>query len=140
MWLAGCRASGARWLPRRQGAGGGEDVIMFRTLLERKARVRYRPEMVVLHAVESWRLSRRYFLKLHYLAGIRKRHDQPTYERTIFGVPPFMLAQLFQHTVRSAIMYATNRPGKLRQAMNATHALGLIRGMLARKAEMETKL
>lgn len=112
--------------------GGGSDQVMFRALVERGARIRYRPDMAVLHAVETWRLSRRYFLKLHYLAGVRKRHELPTYTRTVLGVPPFMYAQCLRHLLRGLWMYACNRPGKLRQLMNATHELGLMRGLYLR--------
>jgi glycosyltransferase involved in cell wall biosynthesis len=115
--------------------GGGSDAIMFRTLVERRARIRYRPDMAVRHAVETWRLSRRYFLKLHYLAGIRKRHELPVYPRALFGVPPFLLGQFARHLYRAAVMYALNKPGKLRQMMNASHALGLIRGLRQRARE-----
>jgi len=113
-------------------AGGGSDSIMFRTLVQRRARIRYRPEMVVLHSVEPWRLHRRYFLKLHYLAGMRKRHELPVYARTLYGIPPFLLGQFVRHLFRATMMYALNKPGKLRQMMNATHALGLIHGMYLR--------
>jgi glycosyltransferase involved in cell wall biosynthesis len=112
--------------------GGGEDVMMLRALLEHGTRIRYRPEMAVLHAVEAWRLHRRYFLKLHYLAGIRKRHELPAYERALFGVPPFLFAQFARHLSRAIAMYILNKPGKLRQMMNATHALGLIKGCTMR--------
>jgi glycosyltransferase involved in cell wall biosynthesis len=112
--------------------GGGSDATMFCTLLERKVRMRYRPEMVVLHAVEPWRLCRRYFLELHYLAGIRKRHDLPRYERTLFGIPPFLFGQFARHLSRAIVMYSLDKPGKLRQMMNATHALGLIKGCAMR--------
>jgi glycosyltransferase involved in cell wall biosynthesis len=115
--------------------GGGSDAIMFRTLVERKARIRYRPEMAVLHTVEPWRLHRRYFLKLHYLAGIRKRHDLPVYEKALFGVPPFLFSQFSKHLLRTIVMYALNKPGKLRQMMNTTHALGLIQGLYKRAHE-----
>jgi len=115
--------------------GGGSDAIMFRTLVERRARIRYRPDMVVRHAVETWRLSRRYFLKLHYLAGVRKRHEMPAYPRTLFGVPPFLFGQFARHFYQAAMMYAFNKPGKLRQMMNATHALGLIMGLHQRARE-----
>ena len=115
-------------------AGGGSDAIMFRAWVERKARIRYRPDMAVLHAVEPWRLHRRYFIKLHYLAGIRRQHDLPRFERTFFGVPPFMLVQFGRHIAKAAAMYALQRSGRLRQAMNASHALGLMVGLRRRRA------
>jgi glycosyltransferase involved in cell wall biosynthesis len=116
--------------------GGGSDAIMFATLLERKARIRYRSDMVVLHSVEPWRLKRLYFIKLHYLAGIRKRHELPTFERNLFGIPLFMFGQLAKHLAKALVLYAANQPGKLRQAMNASHALGLMAGLYRRRKEI----
>jgi glycosyltransferase involved in cell wall biosynthesis len=116
-------------------AGGGSDAIMFRVLLERGVRIRYRSDMAVLHTVETWRLHRRYFLKLHYLAGMRKRHEFPSFSRSVFGIPPFLAAQFATHLSRAALMYALNKPGKLRQMMNAAHALGLISGLYKRAHE-----
>jgi glycosyltransferase involved in cell wall biosynthesis len=109
--------------------GGGSDAVMFRTLLERKTRIRYRPEMAVLHAVESWRLKRCYFLKLHFRAGLR--HGQfrlPDYPKNIFGVPPFLVSQFFSHCLKTMGLTLTGKPGKIRQAMNAANAIGLIIG------------
>ncbi len=109
--------------------GGGEDAIMLRTLLERKARIRYCPDMVVLHAVESWRLRRSYFLKLHYRAGLR--HGQfslPRYPQTLLGVPPFMITQFLTHCGRTLKLALTGKSGLVRQAMNAAHALGSLQG------------
>jgi len=115
------------------GAGGGEDVVMLRGLLGLNAKIRYRPDMVVDHGVEPWRLSKRYFLRLHYLAGMRKGlHEYPDYPRKLFGVPPFLIMQALRQSIRALSMAALARQGYLRQGMNATHALGLIRGLLKR--------
>lgn len=109
--------------------GGGEDAIMFRELLARKARLRYRPDMVVHHFVEPWRLHRGYFLRLHYRAGQRYgRFQLPEYPRTLFGVPPFLLFQFLRQCSRT--VWARQR---LRQAMNASHALGTLLGYAQRK-------
>jgi len=109
--------------------GGGEDAMMLRALLERKARIRYRPEMAVLHAVEPWRLRRSYFMKLHYRAGLRHgRLSLPDYPKTLLGVPPFMLAQFLGHCGRTLKLALRGEPGLIRQAMNAAHALGSVQG------------
>jgi glycosyltransferase involved in cell wall biosynthesis len=112
-----------------KGIGGGEDFKMFTALLQSGARIRYRPEMSVLHAVEPWRLKRRYFLRVHYRSGMRRgKFELPIYPRLLLGVPPFMLAQFTAHcwtTVRFALR---GHPSVLRQAMNATFALGAIVG------------
>lgn len=111
------------------GMGGGEDAILFRTLLARGAKIRYRPDMVMWHFVEPWRLKRGYFLKLHYHVGLRVgRHELPVYPRTLFGIPPFLVAQCLQQSLKALGMKLTGQPGALRQAMNATHALGCLVG------------
>lgn len=111
------------------GIGGGEDAMMFRTLLAQGARIRYRPDMRVLHAVDDWKLKRSYFLRLHYLAGVRQgRYRLPSYDRTLFDVPPFLVVQFFRQAMRSIGMQITQRPGSLRQAMNAINTLGCLVG------------
>lgn len=109
--------------------GGGEDAIMFRALLARGATVRYRPDMLVRHFVEPWRLKRSYFLRLHYRAGLRYgRFQLPEYRRRVLGVPPFLMGQLLRQCVRTLFMSR----GRLRQAMNAAHALGAVQGYAGR--------
>jgi len=113
--------------------GGGEDVVMFRRLLELRTRMRYRPDMVVLHQVEPWRLHRLYFLRLHHQAGERKGlHEWPDYPRQVLGIPPFLIAQALRHSIKAIPLLALNKPGALRQAMNAAHAFGLIKGKFRR--------
>lgn len=121
----------------REGAnvGGGEDAMMLRSLIGRGTRIRYRPDMVVLHAVEAWRLKRRYFLKLHYRAGLRHGQYQmqlPSYPRQILRLPPFLVVQFLRQTLRAITMQLTGQSGALRQGMNATHAFGLMVGVLMR--------
>ena len=109
--------------------GGGEDHVMLARLLELQARIRYRPDMCVDHGVEIERLNRRYFVRLHYRAGLRKGlHELPAYTRTCLGVPPFLVAQSLTHSAKALLMLLALRDGWLRQAMNAAHALGLLTG------------
>lgn len=113
--------------------GGGEDVVMFETLLARGVRIRYRPDMAVRHFVEDRRLRRSYFLRLHYLSGRKKGlWAENTFDRMVFGVPPFLMTQMFTHWLRAVNMWIGKRPGVLRQAMNATYAMGMIEGRLRR--------
>ncbi|MEW5943858.1 MAG: glycosyltransferase [Pseudomonadota bacterium] len=109
--------------------GGGEDVAMFETLVARNARIRYRPDMAVRHFVEPWRLRRRYFLKLHYRAGIRHAlYGADAYPRAPFGVPPFMFALLAKQMWKTLLLYLKGDQAALRQAMNFTHEAGMIVG------------
>ena len=114
--------------------GGGEDAIMFRALLKRGTRIRYRPDMQVLHSVEPWRLKRRYFVRLHYKAGMRRgRYQLPSYPRTVLGVPPFLLIQFAQQGVRAMMMTLAGRTGAVRQTMTAANTLGCMVGYSQRQ-------
>ncbi|MDA9981322.1 glycosyltransferase family 2 protein [Gammaproteobacteria bacterium] len=122
-----------RYNRRGEGVGGGEDAIMFRALLSREARIRYRPEMHIDHIIGPKKLRRRYFLKLHYSAGRRfGEFETPDYARTFFGIPPFMLPQAFSHALTTARLYLSRDPHAVRQAMNLVYALGTIVGRTQR--------
>ncbi len=114
----------------RKGAqvGGGSDAAMFWALLARGARIRYRPDMVVVHEVEPWRLRRRYFLKLHARGGYRRgRYRFDARGRSVAGVPPWLLVQAVRHGLRATGRALRGRPA-LREAMNAAYALGMAAG------------
>src|SRR3989304_2573084 len=144
----GCRmARGSRRRPRqgrrglrrggeRGGVGGGEDLSMFNNLPDRGARIRYRPDMVIDHLVEDWKLRRKYFLSLHYTAGRKAgAWEKDEYEKVFCGVPPFMISQAIRQLGRAFGMLIRRRPGALRQAMNGTYALGMIEGRFKRWRE-----
>ena len=118
--------------------GGGEDVVMLRRLLDLGAKIQYRPDMIVDHGIEPSRLNQRYFLRLHYLAGVRKGlHELPDYPHKLFGIPPFLIRQALQSSCKAIWMTAIRSNSALRQGMNATHAFGLIRGFLKRQTKTE---
>ncbi len=113
--------------------GGGSDAIMFRAMVDCGLRIRYRPDMTVEHYVDEWRLRRRYFLKLHFVAG--RKHGQfqtGDYPRTFYGVPPFMFHQAIAQCLKTAGMAVRRKPGLLRQAMNGANAVGMIWGRILR--------
>lgn len=106
--------------------GGGEDVMMFNVLLQQKRRIRYRPDMAILHAVEPWRIQRIYFVKVHFLAGYRGAlYDFPAYNRTLLGIPPFLVSQIIRQTWQWLILVCSSK-NSLRQAMNISYSLGQI--------------
>ena len=126
----------ARYNRRGHGVGGGSDAMMFRELLRREVPILYCPQMRVQHHVEPWRMRRSYFLRLHFVAG--RKHGQfqtGDYRRTVLGVPPFMVLAAARHWLRTAVMLFRRQPGVLRQAMNGTHALGMIWGRVLRARE-----
>ena len=112
-----------------EGIGGGEDAAMLGALLALGAKIRYRPDMTVHHAIDSWKLKRSYFLKLHYRAGIRMgQYGMPNFPRKVLGVPPFLIGQFLIHSLRTINLFLTCNSGQLRQAMNASYSLGSILG------------
>jgi hypothetical protein len=89
--------------------------------------------MAILHAVETWKLQRSYYLRLHYQSGLRVGlHTLPDYPRKLFGFPPFLLGQFLRHIFKTVGMQLSGQPGVLRQAMNAAHALGCLQGYRTR--------
>jgi len=120
--------------------GGGEDTIMFLELLSRQMRIRYRPDMEVEHFVEPWRLRRRYFLRLHYRAGVRVGHYRSKdYPSQVFGVPLFLVRQLMYQCFIALKLHFQRKPGTLRQAMTAANTLGVITGRILRWKTGETR-
>ncbi len=128
---------GLRFDPRYSRVGkfgfGGEDIKLFETLLERGVRIRYRPDMVVEHFVEKWRLRRSYFLKIHYTYGIKKGYyDETEYLRMYFGIPPFFISQAVRHGIKTVKMFLLNDRYLIRQGMNFTYSIGMIKGQFNR--------
>jgi len=123
----------SRYNREGDGVGGGEDVLMFNAILSHGHKIVYEPRMVVKHHVEAWRLRRRYFVKLHFTSGFKKAlHELPRYDKTLLGVPPFLISQFLQQTFSTICMAITLQPKQLRQAMNASHAAGMIYGCYLR--------
>lgn len=119
-----------------QGVGGGEDAVMFWSLLDGGKRIRYRPDMRVIHFVEAWRLKRSYFLKLHFVAGRRcGEFNTQDYPKSVFGVPLFMLLNVVRDWFRAMKLFVKGKPA-LRQAMNASYACGLVLGRVRSKKKV----
>ena len=122
-----------RFNRKGKAAGGGEDTVLFETLLDQGARIRHRPDMVVRHFVDEWRLSPGYFLRLSYKLGRQSGlWSNDRFEREAWGVPLFLVAQLFTRWAYTFHMMLKRHPGYLRQAMSAMHAVGMIEGRFRR--------
>jgi hypothetical protein len=60
--------------------------------------------MAILHAVDSWRLKRRFFLCLHYRAGKRYgKFELPDYPRKLLGVPPFLVSRVIRRFLKNCV-------------------------------------
>lgn len=110
--------------------GGGEDVIMLSALLKQNYRIRYSPDMIVYHSIEPWRLSRGYFLNLHFVSGLKTGlYEIPLYQRHLFGIPLFLFPQLTRQIYYLLLLILQNKH-YMRQAMNVSHTTGVIYGCL----------
>jgi len=119
----------------RQGqeVGGGSDEILFRELLARGVRIRYRPDMAIEHLVEPRRLRRRYFLELHYRAGWKAgRWSGGGEERSVCGVPLFLIRQAYDRCTQAILPFVLLRKDSTRLAMNSAHAFGMVVGRARR--------
>ena len=122
-----------RYSREGKGVGGGEDVIMLQKLLKMKAKIRYRPDMVVEHRVEDWRLKKTYFFKLHFTSGMRSAlYELQAYKQTLFGAPYFMYLQALKKTTKALLLGFRKHPEHVRQGMNASHVCGMIYGCYLR--------
>lgn len=111
------------------GIGGGEDQMMFLELLRREVPIRYQPQMEVIHFIEPFKLKRRYFIKLHYLSGVRfGRYESGPMPRTICGVPPYMIRQSFQYLIDVGMRCLRREKKALRHGMIFSYSLGAIYG------------
>ena len=119
-----------RYNRKGQGIGGGSDAVLFLKLLEAKCLIYYEPEMRIIHLIPHEKLTRTYFLKLHYISG--KKNG--LYEiniggvRKIFGVPRYMLLLVGMKLLTTLKLFITNRP-YMREAMNLSHLIGQIVGL-----------
>jgi glycosyltransferase involved in cell wall biosynthesis len=119
-----------RYSRRGKGIGGGEDVLLFRELLLRKIRIRYRPDMQVAHTLEPWRLKRTYFLRLHFVTGLRFGQYELGVPgaKSLCGIPLFLVANLFTQSAEALRLLITRKKAWLRQTMNVSHTVGTIVG------------
>jgi len=118
-----------RYNRRGEGIGGGSDAIMFQEFLKAGVKMRYRPDMVLLHSIEESRLNRGYFLKRHFISGQKYGQFQTgDYPRTIAGIPFFMFSQMMRQCLSTFKLLVARDPRVMRQAMNASYAMGSMYG------------
>lgn len=115
----------------RQGTAniGGEDTEIYRRLLEHDCRVRWVPEAIIQHRIQTPKLRRGYFLDLHFrqgrMEGVRQRG---THGR----IPPMyvwpQVARAFGRAFRQRISQGANH--SLRLEMNAAYFSGYVFGWI----------
>lgn len=106
---------------------GGEEVDFYRRLLAAGFKVWWTPEAVIHHRIQAEKLSRGYFLDLHYRMGrmeaTRKRGNGPRLP------PPYLFGQLLR-ALKAVLQQwrAEGRVATLRREMNVAYFLGQIHG------------
>jgi succinoglycan biosynthesis protein ExoM len=124
-----------RYNRKGKGIGGGEDSIMFRYFLQNHFNLVYEPEMEILHLIPDEKIKRRYFLKLHYLAGIKAGLYEINYDgKKIFGIPGFMFVHLLKKTYQVLYLCLVKPHAYMREAMNLTYQLGMMNGCFKKHA------
>lgn len=115
----------------RQGTAniGGEDTEIYRRLLEHDCRVRWVPEAIINHRIQTPKLRRSYFLDLHFrqgrMEGARKRGAGSR-------IPPMyvfpQVARAFGHALSTRLRDGANH--SLRLEMNAAYFTGFLLGWI----------
>lgn len=115
---------------------GGEEVDVFRRLLEAGGSVMYIPQARVAHKVEASRLTKRYFRRWRF-QGSRNmaRRSSITGGRVVGGVPLYLYNQLGRAILKT-LRYRAFRASDeaFRQEMIIWHFLGLIAGTRDRRS------
>lgn len=106
---------------------GGEEVDFYRRLLSAGFKVWWTPEAVIHHRIQAEKLTRAYFLDLHYRMGrmeaVRMRGNKPALPpRYLFGQLLRALWAAFRQR------WLEGREASLRREMNVAYFLGQIIG------------
>lgn len=106
---------------------GGEEVDFYRRLLAAGFKVWWTPEAVIYHRIQAAKLSRRYFLDLHFRMGRMEAIRRP--DRISRLPPPYLFGQLLR-AIRAVLAQwrAEGREATLRREMNVAYFLGQIYG------------
>jgi glycosyltransferase involved in cell wall biosynthesis len=111
----------------RQGAAniGGEDTEMFRRLLDAGCRVRWVPDAVIQHRIQTPKLRRGYFLDLHFRQG---RTEGARKRGASSRIPPkYMWPQLARALGRAIDRrFRQGADHSLRLEMNAAYFAGFL--------------
>lgn len=108
---------------------GGEDTEIYRRLLEHGCRVRWVPEAIIHHRIQTPKLRRSYFLDLHFRQG-RTEGAQKRGQNS--RLPPrYLVLQLLRAFSRAlTLRFKQGSAYSLRVEMNATYFTGYIVGWI----------
>ena len=108
---------------------GGEDIQIYERLLEAGCRVRWVPNALIYHRVESPKLRRRYFLDLHFRQG---RTEGPRKRARHSRLPPLYLLPQLARALRAVVArrVGAGAISYLRTEMNLAYFMGYIAGWI----------
>jgi len=104
---------------------GGEEVDFYRRLLSAGYKVWWTPEAVIYHRIQAVKLSRRYFLDLHFCQG---RMEGCRQRGMASRAPPFYLVPQLWRAIRAAAERRLQQGSdhSLRLDMNVVYFMGFI--------------
>jgi glycosyltransferase involved in cell wall biosynthesis len=115
-------------LGRRGGDNtGGEDTEIYRRMVHAGMKVRWVPDAVIYHRIESLKLRKSYFLDLHYRQGrMEGRRRRGAANRL---PPPYLFPQLLRaFSAAAERRYCLGSDQSLRLEMNVAYFVGFIFG------------
>lgn len=111
----------------RKGADntGGEEVDFYRRVLSAGYKVWWTPEAVIYHRIQAAKLSRRYFLDLHFCQG---RMEGCRQRGMASRIPPLYLLPQLWRAIHAAVARRLHqgRDHSLRLEMNGVYFIGFI--------------
>lgn len=104
---------------------GGEEVDFYRRLLSAGYKVWWTPEAVIYHRIQAVKLSRRYFLDLHFCQG---RMEGSRQRGLSIRIPPIYLLPQLWRAIHAAVARRLHqgRDHSLRLEMNVAYFMGFI--------------
>lgn len=115
----------------RQGTAniGGEDTEIYRRLLEHDCRVRWVPQAIIHHRIQTPKLRRGYFLDLHFRQG---RMEGARTRKAGRRIPPLYVYPQVARAYGRALALRLRRGARhsLRLEMNAAYFTGYLLGWL----------
>jgi glycosyltransferase involved in cell wall biosynthesis len=115
---------------------GGEEPELFERFLGKGFTAVYRPDAVVQHVIDAWRMRKSYFRKVHFIEGrIRGARSLVRHGRNLAGIPLFTFPQLFRSIwVFLRTCLHSGFDGSLRKEMNVWYLLGFMVGSTNRRS------